>query len=232
MRIQPQFEGVSIVLAGSFNPSIFTPAWFGLNNLLSNSQVSSANLKLAHRDFTEFSLDWLHVTVTMERFTAETTQAPNIRVHDLVFRTFNELLNHTPLKALGINQLIHFPVEGKKELDRIGRKLAPLEPWGKWGGELNTVEEFGGLRSLTMSQTTLKERPMNDQLNVRVEPSERIKQKGGYGVFVEVNDHYTAGNVENAATSKILMNKLYRYFDESLSRSKMLIDQVMSLSNE
>ena len=232
MRIQPQSEGVSIVLVGNFNPSIFTPAWFGLNNLLSASQVSSADLKLAHRDFTEFSLDWLHVTVTMERFTAETTQAPYIRVHDLVFRTFNELLNHTPLRALGINQIIHFPVKGKNELDRIGRKLAPLEPWGTWGGKLNTVEEFGGLSSLTMSQMALKERPVDDQLNVKVEPSQRIKQSGGYGVFVEVNDHYTAGNVENAAASKTLMNKLNDFFEESLSRSNILIDQLMSLSNE
>ena len=232
MRIQPQSEGVSIVLVGSFNPSIFTPAWFGLNKLLSNSEVSNANLKLAHRDFTDFSIDWLHVTVTMDRFTVETYQAPYIRMPDLVVRTFNDLLNHTPLKALGINQIIHFQVKDKEEFHRIGRKLAPLEPWGTWGNNLNTVEEFGGLFSLTMSQIALKERPVDDRLSVRVEQSQLIAQNGGYGFFVEVNDHFTAGNVENAEANITLMNKLNMFFDESLLRSKLLIDQVMSLSKE
>ena len=232
MRIQPQSESVSIVLIGSFNPSIFTPAWFGLNNLLSKSEVSSANLKLAHRDYIDFSIDWLHVNVTMDRFAVETYQAPYIRMPDLVFRTFNDLLNHTPLRALGINQIIHFPVEGKEEYHRIGRKLAPLEPWGLWGNKLNTVEEHGGLSSLTMSQITLKERPVDDRLSVKVEPSKLITQNGRYGVFVEVNDHYTAGNLEIAEVNKTLMNKLDMFLDKSLLRSKLLIDQVMSLSTE
>ena len=59
---------------------------------------------------TEFTFDWLHLQVTAEHFSAETTQAPHVRVRDLVVRVFRERLSHTPLKAFGINRRVHFRV--------------------------------------------------------------------------------------------------------------------------
>ena len=66
--------------------------------------------------------------IVTDQFSAETSQAPHIRLCDLVLRVFKEHLHHTPLKALGINRSVHFRVGSFAERDRIGRTLAPVEP--------------------------------------------------------------------------------------------------------
>ena len=226
MRIEPEISGVAVVLLGSFNPAIFTPAWFGLQGLLPKATVESAELGVAHSSVTEFTAEWLRLGVRPDRFSAETSQAPLIRACDLVVRTFRELLPHTPLKALGINREVHFRVPGAAERDRIGRKLAPTAPWGDWGRLIEPDGAHGGMISLTMRQNRVGGRPSGDQINVTVEPSASL---GFAGVYVRVNDHYAAGeNGEGGGGG--LIERLEREFEQSARRSELLIDQVMSLA--
>ena len=88
MRIDPEISGVGIVVLGSFNPAIFTPAWFALHGLLPKSVADSADLKVAHQQITEFVYDWLHLQVMTGRFSVDTRQAPHTRPGDLVVRIF------------------------------------------------------------------------------------------------------------------------------------------------
>ena len=108
MRITPEIDGASIAVLGNFNPVIFTPAWFALHGLLPESVATGAELTVAHEQVTEFNAEWLRLNVTIDRFLAETTQAPHIRIHDLVVRVFKEHLYHTPLTAFGLNRNVHF----------------------------------------------------------------------------------------------------------------------------
>ena len=158
---------------------------------------------------------------------AETVQAPDVRVRDLVVRTFKEYLNHTPLKALGINRNVHFDVETLANRDRIGRILAPIEPWGAWGDEIGVDGSHGGLTSITMSQNDPKNRPKGGRINVKVEPSTRIGE-GRTGVFVNVNDHYEC-DANQQESAEMVIQMLEVCFDASVRRSNGLIDQVMSL---
>ena len=128
MRIDPEISGVGIVVLGSFNPAIFTPAWFALHGLLPKSVADSADLKVAHQQITEFVYDWLHLQVMTGRFSVDTRQAPHTRPGDLVVRIFGEHLSHTPLSAFGINRRVHFRVRNAADRDRLGRLLAPTEP--------------------------------------------------------------------------------------------------------
>lgn len=226
MRIEPDISTVSVVLLGSFNPAIFTPAWFGLEGLLPRTTVESAELGVAHPNVTQFDAEWLKLRVRPDKFVVETSQAPTIRLSDLVVRTFREKLPHTPTKALGINREVHFRVQSLAERDRIGRKLAPTAPWGEWGGSLEPDGDHGGMISLTMRQHRPDERPSEDQINVTVEPSERLQH---WGVYVRVNDHYTAGE-HGQGGGAALVDRLERDFEESTRRSEALIDQVMSLA--
>lgn len=226
MRIEPELSGVTVVLLGSFNPAIFTPAWFGLQGLLSKATVGSAELDVAHPSLTQFVAEWLRLRVRADRFEAETTQAPTIRLRDLVARTFSECLPHTPVTALGINRDVHFRVRTGAERDRIGRSLAPVGPWGEWGRLIEPDGTHGGMISLTMRQHRLEDRPPGDQINVTVEPSTRL---GDLGVYVRVNDHYTVSESDNGAGSRVI-EKLESEFEESSERSERLIDQVMSLA--
>ncbi|MCY3930504.1 MAG: hypothetical protein OXH70_02180 [Acidobacteria bacterium] len=144
MRIEPDISTVSVVLLGSFNPAIFTPAWFGLEGLLPRTTVESAELGVAHPNVTQFDAEWLKLRVRPDKFVVETSQAPTIRVSDLVVRTFREKLPHTPIKALGMNREVHFRVQSLAERDRIGRKLAPTAPWGEWGSSLEPDGDHWG----------------------------------------------------------------------------------------
>ena len=230
MRIEPEISVVGVVLLGKFNPAIFTPAWFALHDLLSKGAAECAQLQVAHQQVTAFSADWLRLGVTPERFSVETLLAPHIRLCDLVLRVFKEHLSHTPLNALGINRNVHFRVGSFAERERIGRTLAPVEPWGAWAKQIGLNSEHGGMTSLTMARIAPEGRPKGDSINVTVEPSARIGD-GQLGVYVRVNDHYSVES-SSPETGQRLMGLIEENFETSLKRSDGVIDHVMSLEKE
>ena len=228
MRIEPEISGVSVVLLGKFNPAIFTPAWFAMHGLLPKSVAESAKLEVAHQQVTAFSTDWLRLEVAPDRFTVNTSQAPYIRLRDLVARVFKDHLYHTPLNVFGINRDIHFLVPSLTVRDRIGRMLAPVKPWGIWGHNLGLDGEQGGMTSLTMSQVDPEGRPKGGRINVKVEPSNKIGQ-GRFGIYVNVNDHYAISDTR-LGDGEHLMSLFEDNFDTSLRRSDDIVDHIMSLA--
>lgn len=229
MRIEPENAGVSVVLLGNFNPSIFTPAWFGWHGLISERMVDTADTKIVNPQISEFNVDWLNMQVFTERFQISTTLAPYVRVQDLAVRIFREHLPHTPLKTMGINREVHFLVESVEDRDRLGRLLAPTEPWGDWGKKLEPDGSHGGVASITMRQVNPEGRPLGGQINVTVEPSTQIGQ-GRLGVYIRVNDHYTIENVENQMGTSKIVELLEENFDKSLRLADQIIDHIMSLT--
>ena len=227
MRIEPEISGVGIVVRGDFNPAIFTPAWFALHGLLPKSVADNADLKVAHKQVTAFDADWLRLQVTVDSFSADTSQAPRVRVRDLVVRVFKEHLIHTPLRAFGVNHYVHFQLGSAEERNRIGRALAPTAPWGACGHDLGLDSEHGGMTSLTMSQLRPEGRAAGGQINVTVEPSKRISDEK-LGVYVRVNDHYVIDAASGTAGQ--VVTRLEENFDGSLERSEEIIDQVISLA--
>lgn len=229
MRIEPEISEVDVVVLGAFNPAIFTPAWFALHGLLPSRAADSTEVGIVHPQVTEFTFDWLHLQATAERFSAATSQAPHVRVCDLVVRVFRERLPHTPLQGFGINRRVHFRVRGLAERDRIGRTLAPVEPWGRWGADLGPDGDHGGMTSLTMSQLDPPGRAAGGRINVTVEPSNRTGDPRS-GVYVGVNDHYPID--ETDPTTGRSIGIIEENFGASLKRSDELIDHVMSLAKE
>ena len=225
LRIEPDISSVSIVLAGGFNPVIFTPAWFTLYNLLPEN---SAELEIVHRQVTKLRTDWMELFVTPERFHIETLKAPYARIRDLVLRIFKEQLNHTPLSAFGINRNVHFRVKSRAIRDQMGRTLAPVEPWGDWKNRLGLDNEHGGMTSLTMSQTRPDDRPEGDRISVTVGPSVRVGD-GKLGIYVMVNDHHVIDGPA-AQSCEVLVGSLEENFEASIRRSADVIDHVMSLA--
>ncbi|MDE2686451.1 MAG: hypothetical protein OXI16_02985 [Chloroflexota bacterium] len=189
LRIDPRASEFTIVFLGQFNPAIFSPAWFGWHELLPAATVEAAELQAAQPRVMSFRAEWLELLVTPDRFMVQTTQSPSVRIKDLVLRTFVEQLPHTPIQAMGINRNVQFLVGDFKERDRIGRRLAPTEPWGEWGSELDPDGSRGGMASLTMRQVNIPDRPRGDQINVTVGPWDEVPD--GRGVTVQANDHHT-----------------------------------------
>jgi len=135
MRITPEIGDVSIVLIGNFNP-VFRPEWFENHAILSNKDTEQTNLIILHKEISDFHNEWLRLQVQTNRFYAETSEYPYVRLFDFVVKTFKDYLSHTPISQIGINRRVHFSVENNANRDRIGKVLAPREPWGKWGGHL------------------------------------------------------------------------------------------------
>ena len=221
-----EIRASTIVVCGNLNPAIFTPAWFEMHGLMPHGAADEATVKVIHPQVTEFTLDWLRLQVDTNRFLAETVQAPDIRLLDLVARVFKEFLTHTPLTVFGINKHVHFLAQSFEARDRLGRLLAPVEPWGDWAEKLGTDGKKGGMTSLTMTEVALEGRPNGDLLNVKIEPSQQIGQ-GRLGVYIQVNDHYTAGRSTGYETAENLIKALEENFEPSMKRADAIINHIM-----
>ena len=230
MRIEPEIGGVTVVLLGEFTPSILTPAWFALHGLLQPSVAETADLRVAKKELTAFQVDWLLLHASAERLQVEALQPPYVQVCDLIARVFKEQLPNSPIRGLGINRHVHFPVRGYDQYDRIGKKLAPVEPWGSLGEKLGLHQEHGGMTSLTMSQLKPEGRPMGGQINITVQPSVRIGE-GRIGVYVGINDHFDIDSASNK-NAKHAMHLLETEFDTSLARGDQIVDQIMSIAED
>lgn len=231
MRIEPEIGLASIVLVGTFNPPILTPSWFGWHGLLTSEDVDAARLDVAHPQILRFEAEWFSLDVTSEKFISQTTNAPFVRLKDLVLRVFNEHLRSTPIQALGINREVHFCAKDGNERDRLGRELAPMGPWGIWGERLALQQTNNGMNSLTISQLNPPNRHSRGSINITVEKSKSLGPDRP-GIYVRVNDHYSSETPSNLGpdSSSEIMNFLNNEFDESIRRSEAIIDHVMSLT--
>ncbi len=230
MRIEPEIGSVSVVLLGNFNPAIFTPAWFALHEILPRGVAENANLQVVHNQLVVFSTEWLELHVTPDSFRAETQQDPHVRVRDFVIRVFKELLFHTPVRALGINRDVHFRAPDPAARDRVGRILAPVDPWGEWAERLQLGGTHSGMVSLSMRQSQPEGRPSGGQINVKVEPSVRIGD-GRLGIYIQVNDHYVIDSTK-ADGRAALLAFLEDDFELSIQRANGIVDHVMALATD
>lgn len=236
MKIPPADSGVSVVLVGSMNPAIFSPEWLARHNVVSQDLADEADIRVIHKEITEFSCGWCNIRVDRNRFQAQTNEAPYVRLCDLVAVVFGELLPNTPVSALGINLVVNFNAPSSRARDALGQTLAPAANWGKWGQSIvkdlsvaDGKKWHGGVRSVTMQENRSDDRD-SGWLSVRVEPSAKLS--GMAGVFIEANDHYVIdaekGNNDALAYTHLLASR----FDESMKRSEDIIDQLMGLAHE
>ena len=228
MTVEPELGGVDVVLVGSLNPAIFAPAWFAMHRLLPEGLVAHAEVDAVTPQLAVFSAEWMTLSVAQDRFVCGTTQEPYVRLHDLVVRTFKEYLPHTPLRSLGINRQVHFRVADRATQHRLGRRLAPIDPWSACRGHLDLEGDRSGLRSVKVSQVDPPNRPPGGQINVTVEPSARIPNE--LGVYVAVNDHYTLDQPDSPDDCLRLIGLLEENFEPSLERSSAIIDHIIRLA--
>jgi hypothetical protein len=137
-----EVNGASVVLTGSFNPAIFQPQWFVRQNLLPAEECEKPEIKVISPQVCEFQTERFIIQVTTERFSAlakpDANPAP---LRELVAGTFFTL-EHTPLKALGLNRDMHFALSSEEEWHKVGDTLVPKDLWKR------ILQGNPGLRSL------------------------------------------------------------------------------------
>lgn len=230
MIIEPEIAGASVVLVGSFNPAIFSPDWFVRQNLLEKDEIVQPDQSfIIHPQIAQFSVEWCQIFVDLDKFSLTTARDPLVRISDLASRTFGQYLTHTPLKAVGLNRYVHFRVSSLEKRDEIGYQLAPPEAWGEWGAAIKKKSGLkrGGMRTVAMQQNVF-DYDRTGNITATVQPSAEIKE--GFGVFVQVNDHYEitkTGTIDGISEAIAILEK----FEESRKNSEWIIEQVMRLAH-
>jgi hypothetical protein len=214
--VAAEIEGMSIVLLGSFNPTIFQPAWFASEELIARDLADAADVGIVHRQMVNFTAGWFQISVTEDRFSVTSLTAPSDDlVRDLVLGTFR-LLRYTPITAMGLNKDVHYKIESEEAWHAIGHKLAPPSNW-------DSVLKDPGLRSLLIEGA--RDDELTGYVRVKVEPSVRVHP----GLYVGVNDHYEITDPAPAEGASRILKILDEQWGNAQRRFVTLHDWVLGL---
>lgn len=227
---QPEISACSIVLLGQFNPAIFHPAWLEARGIEPEVASLDGDL-LTHRDLASFSIDTRSYLVRTDRFQIETLAAPWVTILDITTKIFAEHLLYTPITGFGINRTVHFRLSSMSSRTRLGRVLAPIEPWGEYGHGMDTddVAFTGGLQSLMMRQMS-QWNGHTLETNVTVEPS--VKITDNTGVYMHVNCHHFLADLPTGHGSEQAMTLLTERFEKATEEAETIIEAMMKMGKE
>jgi hypothetical protein len=170
-------DGISIVVLGNFNPTIFSPAWFRLHNLIGKSEADEAQVQMIVPPAAIFATDWLSVQVTHDRLVLATIMRQEFeRLRDTAVGVMT-ILDQTPIQAIGINRESHWTVEDRDTYDQFGDILVPKDPWD---GAL----DLAGTQDLTVRGVRADN--WAGWIDVTIQPSVRVAP---FGIYTRVNDH-------------------------------------------
>jgi hypothetical protein len=173
--LEPERQSYAIVVLGDFNPSIFQPLWFSLNGLVPEEEAKNADIAIVHKQIASFSIGKIQVQVDDSRLgltTVESPQGPILR--DLAIGTLS-ILEHTPLKAIGLNRDMVFAMQTDEAWHEVGNRLVPKKDWEQ-------VFDLPGMRQVIVEGHRSDCSASRSQ--VRVQPS------ANHGVLIAVNQHY------------------------------------------
>ena len=209
--MRAEIEGASIVLVGAFNPAIFNPDWLAARSLIRGEEAAAATITAISPDLAVFSMKWLELEVTRDRFMAHTSDPSNFPTLKEVVEGIYRLLEHTPIRQMGLNTDRHFRMANVNDWHGLGDRLAPKPPWRD---VLKGVRPEGlpGLKSVVVEG--IREGSGSKFLNVTVEPSTRVVP----GVYIATNEHYESAVVDSPSEILVQLERNWRPALEFSSR--------------
>ena len=214
--MSPEHEGASIVMIGSFNPTIFQPRWLGAQALIRPEEAENAKITLIQAEVADFSTEWFQLQVLQNRFqlvSSDPRQYAPLR--DLASAIF-AILPHTPVTTLGLTRTFHFKMPSVDSWHRIGHLLAPKEPW-------NSIMEGPGLRSMRMQGR--RKQTGGGVLYIKVEPSLKVE----CGLYLEINEEFTAPVDGESEGARWVPDRLAESWDGMLSFSEIAAEHLLAL---
>ncbi len=213
-----EVNAASVVLVGSFNPTIFQPQWFVRQNLLPPEEGEKAEVKVISPEVCQFETERFIIQVTRDRFAAISQPDANpAPLRDLVAGTFFTL-EHTPLKALGLNREMHFAMPSEEAWNQVGDRLVPKECWNE------ILPGHVGMCSLLVrGEVPGFSDPKQEitRLNVRVEPSARVK----LGVFIQTNENF---DVPKDGPSDYLRERIHTRWEGAYNYAAEIAEHILA----
>lgn len=208
-----EHEGVAVVFVGNFNPAIIQPSWLAAKGLISESAADAAEVRVIHKEFTDFTVAGTQVLVSGDRFTLASQDAQQRLVRDLGIGIF-EILEHTPLHSMGINRTMHFRVNSEDQWHGFGDFLVPKTVWKEAG------LKKPGLITLTVMAPREDLGPKG-RVDVQVEPSRKVNP----GIFINVNNHF---EFEESGTRRVLLDGLKNSYENLQTQSREIADFLLN----
>jgi hypothetical protein len=174
--VTSETKALSIVVVGAMNPPIHTPSWYKASKILTDEEADDpaalATLMVVP-DILQFQTERFQIVCMADRWqilAAHEEDWP--RILDIACRTF-EILEHTPVRAFGLNIVAHLPTDARSVGARLGSAIVRAQV-----GFPETPSLIGNRLSAAWPG-----RPKNSRVTLVVEPSTR-----GEGlVFVSLN---------------------------------------------
>lgn len=218
----PERHGNGIILAGSFNPQIFQPAWLAAQNLIRPAESENADIQIVHSEIVAYRLDWAHIEVDREKLEIVSTpksETPE-QIRDLALGVI-EILRHTPIHLVGIKFFGHHALKDQAERDKIGWTLVPPGPFE---GQI----QGPGMRTLRVVGRHPGEEDKGDSgLMVTIEPSNPLNP---YGVFISVVDQFeVAEESEPSIGAGPAIDCIKENWSKSIKRASAITDDVLAL---
>jgi PAS domain-containing protein len=208
-------DAASIVCLGSFNPSIFQPAWLSARGLIQTTEEQGAEIQVITADVTSFKIKWLQLQVLRDRLTAAADTADDsLLLRDLIVGTF-KLLGHTPIKFFGLNRAMHFQLKTIEEWHHIGHVLAPKKLWRKYFKQ-------PGLSTLIIKETIPDGSP--SEINFSINPS----PTRAHTVETAVNHHFALkGDTTADAAADVISAQWEKVMGEASSMAETLLSEAL-----
>lgn len=221
----------AIVLVGTFNPAIFSPAWLAKTEIITQRDYDEATTQVIHPEIAQFDAVRFRVDIQKARFQISTSIAPFVTIMDDVRKIFGEKLPHTPVSAFGINFHGHFNLATPEQRIALGRRLAPTASWGSFGKRLEdstaTPDVASGMISLVMQETRPPGRKSGTR-RVEIQPARKVD--GLRGVYISVNDHFDVEDTRPEDGGTKAMDLLAAVFDKSEQEYRNIVSEMMDFA--
>ena len=228
MHINPDITACSIVLLGQFNPAIFHPAWLRAKGIEPDISGENAQVNIIHPTVANFVVNGRGYSIEQGRFHIGTQSGPWVMIADITRMIFGEYLVHTPIHIFGVNRGVHFRLPSPEARVKLGRLLAPIEPWGEFGKQLESADAsrlVGGLQRLTMRSHASSIESASISTNVTIEPSVEISDASG--VYMEVNAHHEMIDLPAGYGANHAIELLSTRFESLIEEADKIIDSIM-----
>lgn len=208
-------EEASIVLIGTFNPSMFHPGWFASRGLVRPEDLKDCQIEILHADLAIFWFEWIHFVIERRRFQAKIREnAYYEQLRDLVAGTLS-ILEDVSISAIGLNHEMHFQSSSEEAYHAFGDMVAPKEVWK------DLRDGQYGLSKMVMEYK--REKPPGF-IRTIIAPSGEFKAPV-QGLYFETNNHYE--NVEK--DTKSILGILQDRWEEDIRNSLEFTQNLLNL---
>jgi len=216
-----QAYSLGFVFIGEFNPVIIQPFWLASKGLIRDTEAKNAKVELIHNDVVKFTLDWVEIEVTKQRFSIMTSKEPYFEVtRDLVVSIF-EILKETPITQLGINHIKSFGFRDEATQYEFANKLSPLSFW---------EDEFEDPRLLQLEILDQKRKDgLPGSSRMRISPAD-LSLGINFGVSFNFNDHFVVAAGDPGRKGEMVKLAASQY-KPSMEAATKVIESVYSKMN-